>query len=244
MSLSSGPASWAPGGAADPLCPGYGLTLADAGWVMSACSSQERSGGGGWGSTSWTGHLARPKALARRKVTAQPAWLIRQEAECPLCHYRYPWPPAAPPAPTAYAAAATVTQTEPQINKHMPWLGCRRKVNFWLRLLIKVPCQIWTCGRNICAVFNRFVDLVQMRPITIPFWASAGARGQILIRCYLFSTAALTHPGANGVSSPFLWRRFTGREGGKVSWRETSPALLLNNASVLCEDAPESAGPH
>lgn len=109
----------------------------------------------------------------------------------------------------------------------MRWLRCRRKVNFWLRLLIKVPCQIWTRGPNICAVLNSFVDLVRMRPITIPSWSSAGARGHLLIRCYLFSTAALTHPGANGVSSPFLWRRFTGIEGGKVSWLENFIVVII-----------------
>lgn len=112
MSLSPGPASWAPGGAAELLCPGYGLTLADAGWVMSACYSQEGGGGcwwrgkgGHWGEgvRVWgTGDLARPKGggPGERSLLSL-LWLIRQEAKCPQCHYRYPWPPAAPPTSAA-----------------------------------------------------------------------------------------------------------------------------------------------
>lgn len=51
-------------------------------------------GGGGRGSGS-----AQSSGLGERSLLSL-VWLIREEAECPRCHYQYPWPPA---APTAYA---------------------------------------------------------------------------------------------------------------------------------------------
>lgn len=99
-----------------PLCPGRqagaggsqrpvsGPTLADTGWAMSACCSQGTGGTGGSGSAQSSG-------LGERSMLSR-VWLIRQEAECPRCHYQYPWPPA---ALSAYAVGVTQKGAE---NKH------------------------------------------------------------------------------------------------------------------------------
>ena len=55
-------------------------------------------GGRGRGSGS-----AQSSGLGERSLLSL-VWLIRQEAECPQCHYQYPWPPA---AHAAYAVAVT-----------------------------------------------------------------------------------------------------------------------------------------
>ena len=82
-------------------------------------------GRGGRGSGS-----AQSSELGERSLLSL-VWLIRQEAECPRCHYQYPWPPA---ARTAYAVGVTHVYTEetnththththtPRVFKHS-WLG-------------------------------------------------------------------------------------------------------------------------
>lgn len=90
MSLSWRSVSRAPGGPAEPPRLGSRLTLADTGWVMSACSSQGPRGRRGSGSV-WSSGLGERSVLSL-------LWLIRQQAECPQRHYQYLCPLAARPA--------------------------------------------------------------------------------------------------------------------------------------------------